>query len=377
MGKIFCPLASNNIEIKTGGEFSPCCIAYKNFKVGDKVANAATNTIAEVIDSPDRKEWIENFDKNYETDCTHCYEIERGGGRSKRQMEIDLWDHTFTYQPDMLQSLDLKMANVCNLACAICSPYASSKWGSVHKSLGLDYVKTQKWPEKKEFWEGLNNVVDNVRRIELAGGEPFMIKNQEILIKFLIEKGFAKDTEITWFTNCTIWPENLIPYFKEFKQIRIMLSIDNTHEQFEYLRWPAKWDTTYELFLRFKQLAIDGIAQVEISHSVTGINIWHLPNFHAWCREHEVKMYNNFVLMPLNIRDLPQEFKETVKKKFSNHTDPSYQINPVTGVDNWLIRYMMEEGNVENTRKNLERINRSRPGLFDIAFPELKGMFDE
>ena len=38
-----------------------------------------------------------------------------------------------------------------------------------------------------------------------------------------------------------MWSKDLIDYFKYFKLVRIMLSIDNTKEQFEFQRYPAKW----------------------------------------------------------------------------------------------------------------------------------------
>ena len=58
-----------------------------------------------------------------------------------------------------------------------------------------------------------------------------------------------------------------------------MLSIDNTKEQFEFQRYPAKWNETYETFKKFMHLRDEGLCQVEISHSVSALNIFHLPSF--------------------------------------------------------------------------------------------------
>lgn len=372
-----CPLVTNHLEINSSGEFKPCCISSKRFAIDNKIANADTHTIDDIIQHSDRNEWIKNFDANYETDCRQCYEVERSGGESKRIRELRDWRTNYHFKTDTLQSLDLKMGNTCNLACAICAPDSSSKWASIYKQLGYDTgIRLQRWPERDEFWEQLNQHAHNIQKIELAGGEPFMIKKQEILINFLIERDLAKNIDITWFTNCTIWPENIVKHFDKFKQVRIMLSIDNTDEQFEYIRYPAKWNEAYDIFLKFKELHSRKIVNLGISHSIGLLNVWRLPEFHAWCRQHEVSVFNNLIMNPLSAKDLPKEFKLRVAEKLSKCSDPSYQHNPVVGENNWLIQFMM--GDSDNNLQHLtEKVIPSRQTI-DIyaAFPELKGMLN-
>lgn len=374
MPKIFCPLATNNIEVDSSGKFKPCCISSKRFEVGGSVASADDYRIGEIAESEDRRRWIENFDQYYGTDCAQCYEVEKSGGESKRLREIRYWKDD--YQKDVLQSLDLKMGNTCNLMCAICAPNASSKWASFYRSIDIDPgFGYQRWPDKEEFWDGLNEVAHNVKKIELAGGEPFMIKKQKILIDYLVKNDLAKDIDITWFTNCTQYPEDIISKFPEFKFVRIMLSIDNTHEQFEYQRYPAKWNEAYEIFLKYKTLHDDGIIHLGISHTIGLLNIWRLPEFHAWCREHEVYVFNNLVMEPLSAKDLPMDYKLRVKKKLEANTNPEFQTNPAVGPDNWLVKFMMQDGNPKHAfdwcYKNLVVPSRKELDAKEI-FPELK-----
>lgn len=379
MGKIFCPLATNHIEVDSSGKFKPCCISSKRFEVGGAIASADLYQIGDIVNSDDRKEWIENFDEVYTSDCTQCHEVEQSGGESKRQREILNWRGD--YKKDTLQSLDLKMGNTCNLMCAICAPNASSKWASFYRSIDLDpQFGYQRWPDKDEFWEGLNDVVADVKKIELAGGEPFMIKKQKILIDFLIEKGLAKDIDITWFTNSTQYPEDIVEKFSEFKFVRIMLSIDNTEEQFEYQRYPAVWGPSYEVFKKFKKLHDEGIVHLGISHSIGMLNIWRLPEFWAWCREHEVNVFNNLVMDPLSAKDMPMEYKMLVKQKLERETDPSFQVNPAIGEDNWLIKFMMQDGNAQNgldwVYNKLVKVSRPEMNALDI-FPELRIILED
>lgn len=375
MTNVFCPLVTNNIELTTQGEMTPCCISSKRFCVDGQKANAYNNSITEVINSSDRREWIDNFQQHFQTDCKQCYEVELSGGESKRIREINLWRDNLGFKPNTLQSIDLKMGNTCNLACAICGSHSSSKWGSIDKQFGIAYTPAQRWQDTDEFWEELNLHADNLKRVELAGGEPFMIKKQIKLIQYLVEHDLAKDIDITWITNCTFWPEKIVSYFKEFKMVRIMLSLDNTGKQFEYIRYPAKWDDTYEIFLKFKELQKQGIINLGISHSVGFLNAYWLPEFHAWAREHEVGVYNNLILHPIGARELPKSFKDVLWDKFSKTTDSSFQNNPIVGTDNWFVKYFMEDGDREQTYDYIRNILiPSRPDLdFYESFPELRG----
>lgn len=377
----------NGLEIRTDGTFTGCCITSKRYhnKEGKRF-NVERDAIADVWNSEDRRNFIDNFDNEFETHCRQCADVEKVGGESKRLREIKYWklrdDVTQLpiYTGDDLEFLDLKMGNTCNLACSICGPNASSKWSSIYKTLGIDAQKITQWQETDKFWNQFDDLISKVRRIELAGGEPFMIKKQEKLIKSLVERDLAKDIEITWFTNCTMWPENLIKYFKEFKLIRIMLSLDNTEKQFEYIRWPGNWDQAYSVFKKWNELSHSGIIDLGISHSIGMLNAWWLPEFHKWCREHKVKIFNNLVMSPMSSRDLPHEFKLKIKEKYSELcTDPEYQINPIIGADNWFTDFMMEnngdwERAIDYYKHTL--LTTRNTELFNSAFPELRKYFN-
>lgn len=380
--KKFCPFVSNNIEIDSAGYYKPCCISTKKFEINGVPANAQQYSLPDIMKLSDRKDWIANFNNDIlERDCRQCHDLEKSGGESKRQREERTWsadsqDFHGVFTPNTLQSIDLKMGNTCNLLCAICSPWSSSKWGSFYRSIDMSNAPYQRWPDKTEFWDGLNEYAHSIQKIELAGGEPFMIKKQEILLKFLIERDLAKDIDISWFTNCTIWPEKLVKYFKHFRFVRIMLSLDNTEEQFEYIRYPGKWSETYEIFKKFKQMHDNREIHLGISHSIGLLNVWRLPEFHAWCREHEVAIFNNIVVEPAGVRDLPYEFKLEVKEKLEAQTDPSFQNNPIVGKDNWLVKFMMEDGlknDIPNWYKTFVQPSRPELNLLE-TFPELKGI---
>lgn len=381
----FCPMVYNGLEIRTDGSFTSCCITSKRFQKDGKRFNVEIDTIDDVWNSDDRKDFIENFDTYFSTECKQCADVEKVGGESKRLREIKYWkmrDNTDTlriFNEHDIEFLDLKMGNTCNLACSICGPNASSKWSSLYKTYKIPANKITQWQESDEFWSQFDELISKIRRIELAGGEPFMIKKQETLLKKLVELDIAKDIEITWFTNCTIWPQHLLKYFEEFKIVRIMLSLDNTGKQFEYIRWPGKWDQAYDTFKKWNNLKEQGIIDLGISHSIGMLNAWWLPEFHAWCREHEVKIFNNLIMQPMSSRDLPKEFKYKIRDKFERECiSPDFQINPIIGRDNWFTDFMMEKGDYDRAIDYYKTvIKRSRSDVdFNDVFPELRKYFD-
>ena len=385
MKKIFCPHVLNALELTTTGEYRACCVTTKAFQdENNEKFNVATATIDEVIKSKDRQDWIQNFDDVFETDCRQCHEVETAGGESKRLREINYWQtyHNIEktnianviHDQNKLEVLDLKLGNVCNLACATCHPASSTKWNSLYKQyLGEFSTLNQNWQDTDKFWDDLIKHVAHIKKIEIAGGEPFMNKKQKRLINYLVDNDLAKNIDITWITNSTFYEEDVVDKFKYFRNVSVMISIDNTHEQFEYMRFPAKWDESYNIFLKYKKLNDNGIINLGISHTISFLNVYRLPEFWSWAREHKVNVFNNLVMWPYCVQMLPDEFKQIVKERLESESDPSYQNNPAVGKDNWLVKFMMQTHNIsmQQQLESLKFVNSTRDGYFERAFPEL------
>lgn len=385
MNKIFCPHVFNALEVTTSGKFKPCCISSYKFKDNNKKEfSADKNSVNEVYHSEDRKWFIDHFDDLFKTECKQCFEVEQGGGESKRLREINYWKMHYNsstipvFDNDReLEVLDLKLGNTCNLACATCGPDSSSKWNSIYKSLLGNYGwPVQNWQNTDVFWESLTEDLSKIKKIEIAGGEPFMNKKQKILLKYLVDNDFAKNIDIAWITNCTQYDQEIINLLPNFKFVRIMLSLDNTKTQFEYMRYPAKWDESYEIFLKFKRLQENNIIDLGISHTISALNVWHLKEFWEWSKEHRVNVFNNLVIWPFHCKNLPYDFKLKVKEKLESNVSTDYQTNPAAGKENWLVKFLMQDPEKQELMiSHLEFVKKSRPnGLFEKAFPELIGV---
>ena len=65
----------------------------------------------------------------------------------------------------------------------------------------------------------------------------------------MIDHNLAKDIELIFTTNGTIYKN--IDVLKKFKKVTINISVDGICEQFEYLRYPAKWSKVYKNIQKF------------------------------------------------------------------------------------------------------------------------------
>jgi MoaA/NifB/PqqE/SkfB family radical SAM enzyme len=137
------------------------------------------------------------------------------------------------------KSACLEAGNICNLACATCSPGASTYW---QKISGMPINKDDNLNAIN-----LNRIssLDDLDFINLSGGEPLLHKD---LIP-LVEKLASNGIDVGINMNATVKPTqqwinalNLIG--KE--RLSVMFSVDGIGERFNYLRWPGNWEKAVE-----------------------------------------------------------------------------------------------------------------------------------
>jgi MoaA/NifB/PqqE/SkfB family radical SAM enzyme len=120
----------------------------------------------------------------------------------------------------------------CNLACTLCAPDASSRW--------QDELKQYPEPHPDALSNSDTDTVDftNAVSITFGGGEPVLNKSTLPLLKLV-----DSNTMVLMHFNCTVLPsQKLLDECARFSNIEFILSIDDTEERFELLRYPAKWN---------------------------------------------------------------------------------------------------------------------------------------
>ena len=286
--KSFCILPWISLESGAAGLVKPCCMYNINMTNEN---NQEFNLKTDTLDTAWNSEYYRNLRQQFlngekPQGCTRCWKEEASGKTSKRIRDNARFKHHITQDTidnPQIKYLDLKLGNICNLKCRICGTHSSSKWIAEQQHYDREDNKDHEhirhnWPEtNKTFWQELEQLLPTLEYIDFTGGEPFLIKEQFELLKFCVDKGYAKNIGIHYNTNATQMPtdalENIWPHFKS---VDVQFSIDGIGSHFEYQRHPAKWKTATEILQTFKNKQSKQFT-VGICHTINVFNVYYIP----------------------------------------------------------------------------------------------------
>lgn len=320
-GKI-CSLPWKHLATHPHGGCTLCCISdhtggasrSRNFKNGTvEWLSLNTNSIHDIMNSDYYKSVrLQMLDGEEPDACKRCYNDERAGLRSKRMEENERYfsnDFLKRTQNDGSIELDfefieLRLGNVCNLRCRTCNPASSTKWYRDHKMLenNLSFVtkygdiEKGTWYESDTFWDDLLEHSKNVKRIYINGGEPTLIKKHFYYLEKLIAKGLNKNIELWYNLNLTNVDDELLEYWKQFRNCSISASIDDLEENNEYIRTGSNWKNTIDNLRKLKSL---GWVDLSVVQTVSLYNIENIDKFyHFMVYQENVPIHINWVYDP-------------------------------------------------------------------------------
>jgi hypothetical protein len=176
--------------------------------------------------------------------CQYCYQEEEFGGVSQRQsytkewaFRLNLKSYDDVVKNTKLVRYEIFLGNYCNLQCRSCAPGSSNLIDNEYVALGLTKnkigIKTQNLLDKIDL--------DNIQELHVDGGEPSI--NQDFL-NFLKHCISIKKTdfEILINTNGVALTKEFISLIKQFKNTKMIISIDGFDQVNQYIRWPTNWE---------------------------------------------------------------------------------------------------------------------------------------
>lgn len=168
----------------------------------------------------------------------------------------------------------------CNLACTLCGPGASSLWRS---ELGMGKFSHDEYTLEKD--EIITEVDDydflKLDHVTFGGGEPLLNKSSLEIFKKLNDR-----TEILFHSNGTTLPnQDYLDQFARFDNFILVFSIDDIEEQFELLRWPAKWNKVVENILWYKENCPPNV-RFAFNTVVSQLNDQSHTRVHNWVQQH-------------------------------------------------------------------------------------------
>lgn len=228
----FCPAPWTSIYVNPDGRVDNCCVSTNNLGLlGDSsIGEIVTNQLSLDI----RKKF--SIDE-YPGGCSTCDQSsDKMTLRSQfvkwfESAPKDIYNSPNNFE---LRYADLRWKNTCNFACVYCYPDLSSAWA---QELGR-YVKI----EKDDNHAMLEYILKNLKTLNylyLAGGEPFLLKENEIVLEELLKVN--PDCEIRVNTNLSRLDSKTWQLARQFKNLHIIVSVEDTEERFDYIRYGGNW----------------------------------------------------------------------------------------------------------------------------------------
>jgi MoaA/NifB/PqqE/SkfB family radical SAM enzyme len=384
--KTFCLHPFTHLEIANSGEIAPCCSFDRYYKLD----NGNTATIADSFDSIINSQHSLELKKALLNDeqhpgCRRCWEDEAAGRASQRQRYtrryMEYQDQFTNYDQFKLLSFDLKLGNTCNQMCVICHPGNSSMLVNEYKVLfphrranysGLD------WYRFSENMEKIEKELDTILHIDFFGGEPWLIKQQWEILQKLIKIGRSREVTLNYATNGSIFSEEYFDIFSKFKKVSILFSADGIEDTFEYNRYPGKWDVFKNNLQKSLSYANPNLS-INISYTVSMYSIFNviesLEYYSSISNEtNNLKVWFNLVNdEEYAIKNLPNEFKELLIKKITQHINVDWPLLDKNSLQSLI--YELQKSNDESKWKRFKKITSDRDHLrsqsISTIIPEL------
>ena len=302
--KTYCKYFFNNVALYNGRVANPCC--RYGWGIKNKTINQMpkVNSFKEVLFSKDWQKLRNNSMAGIpEPGCKKCYVEEANGVKSLRNMANEMFredkmdiragmDNTRDWTNVLgklyetkLTYIEMNLGNHCNLACNICSSTLSTKWekdDAELQSRGFDRGVFA--PDTKLEVPFNAEDYEHVETIKFVGGEPMLHPKFMSTVEYIINSGHATHISLHIFTNASWVPKGkLIARLKQFKKVRISLSIDGTEQVNNYSRHLSEWSVVNETARKWLEIEKESkTIQIKWEPTLSIYNANHIPEMFKW-----------------------------------------------------------------------------------------------
>ena len=240
--------------------------------------------------------------------------------------------------------------------------------------------RVPEWWETHEFKTFSADLFDHVHRVNITGGEPFMIREHFRMLQGLVDRGIAGQVEIHYNTNGTQYPEEAEEIWKHFKTVEIAFSIDDVGNRFEYQRTNAVWTEVCNNLDRFRDLKErHSNIQLQICTTVNVFNVYYLDQVAAWIDANKESF--NFVYWNMmhdawyfSIATLPDAAKEKITDHLRNCAFPGQYQKEIDRIIDFMNNGASTDGFMMKMKiRDLDRKRQQNLAEVAPAFAEIIG----
>lgn len=248
----FCVLPWIHLYVGTDGNVLPCCQGDHQHSMGNIEEHSIDNIVKSSGFNQLRKNMLSGTRSK---ECNRCYIQEDAGLKSARLSHSTRWK---TIKQNNLNKdgsidrfdpvyLDIRLNNICNLKCRMCSGYFSSAIAQEEVILFGKKESVQASLKLQQRNSGLIEIlkyIPTVEKIYFAGGEPLLAAEHYEILDALIACGNT-ELEITYNTNFTTLNyrgRSVLDLWKQFNNITVSASLDACGAVAEYVRHGTNWN---------------------------------------------------------------------------------------------------------------------------------------
>ena len=362
------------ISTDVNGSIRPCCrFEQPHSQKEHKMPFMNDGTLEELWNSEPLQKLRKAFiDGEKPDECRQCWNEEKAGITSYRQSMNNLFEkypwQNRRYNFESVESpspfyIDLKLTNVCNLKCRMCSPMASSliqkEQEKEYGFKGDDYWHANKIVNTYNE-ESFKKWLPNIDYIVFTGGEPFVGKENRDLIQLIIDEGHASRIDLHFNTNGMVMPQAIIDMILQFNYVSLAFSVDDIGPRLNYHRHGADWELIKK---NIQKVPTDKNIDIAIYSTVNNYNIWYIEESIKELKKLTPKVSYDFVYEPafLSPRCLNSFIKEELIEKYNGKRE--YEK---------IIKYL-KSSSVDKTAEfhdQIRKLDKIRNENFVEVFPE-------
>jgi hypothetical protein len=360
----FCVMPWISLRNYIGSYYTVCCFSDLMVKENNNQNNDAEKFWNSKKLIKLRKDMLNGVKNSH---CDACWINEKNKVKSNRQY----FNETFFYIiNDFLKKTDKKgflnkkpfifdisVGSACDFSCRMCAVpnKKNGKFFDSNKENQEKILKKANVVNKKHFKENIFPFLNKVRYINIAGGEPFIIRNTEYFLEECVKRGFSKNISLKIVTNFNRSPIKFLKLFSKFRRCQLDISIDGIDDLYEYIRYPGKWNKIEKNLVELKKCS--GNTFICFAITVQIYNIFNIEEILKFTNKLEkiidkkIFLYLSCLYRPdfFSVKNLPDDLKNeavSVIKKASFQIKDEELLN---GLNN-LIKFIKS-----NTEKEIKK----------------------
>ena len=403
--KTFCIFPWIHQHVTTSGDVLPCCTA--NYKT--PLGNINNNTIEEIWNNENYRQLRYNMLNGIRSPhCETCYKHEGNSDpdtinsyrkNANKEFKEYLNFVKETKEDGYLESLnlryfDVRWSNICNFKCRSCNDgFSSSIAQEISNTLEKDNPLYQVYRKASHNNENLLDqfkpYLKDMKILYFAGGEPLITDEHYKILDYLIDNN-VHDIILRYNSNCSnlnYKKKSILDYWKNFKKIELMASIDSWGTRAEYIRNGTNWEQIVNNLKKIKEecphvsITINSVVGLFNCLTVTDfleelenqglINIWHTSVFFY---KQLYPTWQDFSIIPLEIRNQAiKKIDNYITNKFSCSTQSIIYTNLC--ILKGQLEQSVTEVDYNMVREEIQRLDLLRNENFVKTFPELSYIF--